>query len=120
MSNHIHVIGQVRANFRPKDIQLSFMKYTAQMIIKDLRNNHQEVLEIFKVKASDRKYQVWERNALSVSLWSQSVFKQKVDYIHSNPVVAGICRFPEEYKYPSASFYLKADSRWSFLTHYGM
>jgi hypothetical protein len=26
------------------------------MIIKDLRNNHLEVLEIFKVKASDRKY----------------------------------------------------------------
>ncbi len=36
--------------FSTKDIQLSFMKYTAQMIIKDLRNNHKEVLEIFKVK----------------------------------------------------------------------
>ena len=120
MSNHINVIWQVQANFQPKDIQLSFMKYTAQMIIKDLRNNHPEVLEIFKVKASDRKHHVWERNALSVSLWSQSVFKQKVDYIHSNPVVAGICRFPEEYKYSSASFYLKADTKWSFLTHYGM
>ena len=118
MSNHIHVIWQVQSDFQPKDIQLSFMKYTAQMIIKDLRNNHQEVLEIFKVKASDRKYQIWERNPLSVSLWSQPVFKQKVDYIHSNPVVAGLCQFPEEYKYSSASFYIKADTTWSFLTHY--
>ena len=32
------------------------MKFTAQMIIKDLRNNHKEVLEKFKVKASDRTY----------------------------------------------------------------
>ena len=56
MSNHIYVIWQVQPQFQPKDIQLSFMKYTAQMIIKDLRNNHQEVLEIFKVKALDRKY----------------------------------------------------------------
>ena len=118
MSNHIHVIWQVQALFQPKDIQLSFMKYTAQMLIKDLRNNHQEVLEIFKVKASDRKYQIWERNPLSVSLWSQPVFKQKVDYIHSNPVVAGLCQFPEEYKYSSAAFYIKADTTWSFLTHY--
>ena len=110
MSNHIHVIWQVQPDFQPKDIQLSFMKYTAQMIIKDLRNNHQEVLEIFKVKASDRKYQIWERNPLSVSLWSQPVFKQKVDYIHSNPVVAGLCQFPEEYKYSFASFYIKADT----------
>ena len=96
MSNHIHVIWQVQSDFQPKDIQLSFMKYTAQMIIKDLRNNHQEVLGIFKVKASDRKYQIWERNPLSVSLWSQPVFKQKVDYIHSNPVVAGIFKFYKE------------------------
>lgn len=75
MSNHIHVIWQVQAGFRPQDIQLSFIKYTAQLIIKDLRNNHKEVLEMFRVKASDRKYQRWERNRLSVSLWSQSVFE---------------------------------------------
>ncbi len=42
MSNHIHIICQVQPGFLPKDIQLSFMKYTAQIIIKDLRNNHQE------------------------------------------------------------------------------
>ena len=51
MSNHIHVIWQVQPAFKPKDVQLSFMKYTAQMTIKDLRNNHKEVLEIFRVKA---------------------------------------------------------------------
>jgi len=118
MSNHIHVIRQVQPNFQPKDIQLSFMKYTAQIIIKDLRNNHQEVLEIFKVKASDRKYQIWERKPLSISLWTQPVFKQKLDYIHSNPVVAGLCSYPEDYKYSSASFYIKASSNWFFLTHY--
>jgi putative transposase len=56
MSNHIHVVWQVQPDFQPKDIQLSFMKYTAQIIIKDLRNDHQEVSEIFRVKASDRKY----------------------------------------------------------------
>lgn len=84
------------------------------MIIKDLRNNHQKVLEIFRVNATDRKYHARERNALSVSLWTQAVFKQKVDYIHSNPVAAGICRFGEEYKYSSASFHLKSASQWIF------
>src|SRR5690242_15910405 len=54
MSNHIHIIWQVQAEHQPKEIQLSFMKFTAQMIMKDLRNNHKEVLEKFKVKASDR------------------------------------------------------------------
>ena len=118
MSSHIHIIWQVQHGYQPKEIQLSFMKYTAQMIIKDLRNNHKEVLEKFFVKASDRKYQIWERNALSVSLWTPAVFKQKLGYIHANPVVAGLCRFPEEYKYSSANFYERGDTEWSFLTHY--
>jgi REP element-mobilizing transposase RayT len=118
MSNHIHVVWQVQAGHHPKDIQLSFMKFTAQMIIKDLRNNHKEVLERFKVKDSNRIYQIWERNALSTSLWNQAVFQQKLDYIHRNPVVAGLCSFPEDYKYSSASFYMKEVTEWHFLTHY--
>ncbi len=118
MSSHIHLIWHTGAGFQPKEIQLSFMKYTAQMILKDLRNNHKEVLEKFRVEANDRTYQIWERNALSVSLWNQSVFKQKLDYIHNNPVVAGLCTYPEEYKYSSAFFYEKGESEWNFITHF--
>ena len=68
MTNHIHLVWQVQQGYHPKDVQLSFMKFTAQMIIKELRNNHPKVLEKFLVKASDRKYQIWERNPLSISL----------------------------------------------------
>jgi REP element-mobilizing transposase RayT len=118
MSNHIHLIWQIQQGHLPKDVQQSFMKYTSQMIIKDLRNNHPIVLERFLVKASDRKYQIWERNPLRVALWNQKVFKQKLDYIHDNPVAAGLCEFAEDYHYSSASFYNKASNNWSFLTHY--
>ena len=84
MVNHIHVIWQALGEHTPKELQLSFMKYTAQTILKDLRNNHKTVLEKFLVKAQDRKYQVWERRPLSVSLWNQLVFKQKLDYIQQS------------------------------------
>ena len=118
MDNHIHLIWQVQQGHFPKDVQLSFMRYTAQMIIKDLRNQHPAVLERFLVKASDRKYQVWERNPLSVALWNQTVFRQKLDYIHNNPVAAGLCAFAANYHYSSASFYEKENKTWPFLTHY--
>ena len=105
MVNHIHVVWQALGEFTPKEIQLSFMKFTSQMILKDLRNNHTQVLEKFLVNAPDRKCQVWERRPLAVSLWNQKVLKQKIDYIHNNPVAAGLCNFPYEYHYSSASFY---------------
>ncbi len=118
MSNHIHIICQVEDTYDVSDVQHSFMKYTAQMILKELRNNHPNVLSLFKVKAADRKYQIGERNPLSVSLWNRSVFEQKLDYIHYNPVRANLVSVPEAYRYSSAEFYIKGKSEWTFLSHY--
>ena len=38
------------------------------------------------VGLSDRKYQFWQRNSLSIDLWTDYVFMQKLEYIHNNPV----------------------------------
>jgi hypothetical protein len=42
----------------------------------------------------------------------------KLEYIHYNPVKAGLCNLPEEYKYSSAQYYEENVRTWSFLTHY--
>ncbi len=118
MNNHLHFIWQVSDAYKPHEVQQSFMKYTAQIILKELRNNHSKVLTLFKVNSKDRKHQIWERNPLSVSLFNRKVFLQKLLYIHNNPVREGLCILPEEYKYSSDSFYINGDKRWEFLTHY--
>jgi putative transposase len=79
-----------------------------------LLKNHPEVLVHFKVKAKDREYQFWERNALSVELRSHSVFIQKLNYLHNNPVKAGISNLPEGYKYSSDMFYETGIDNWGF------
>lgn len=59
------------------------------------------------VGAKDRKYHVWGRNSLNVPLlWSEKVPEQKLEYIHLNPVKAGLCEHPEDYKYSSVRFYI--------------
>jgi putative transposase len=118
MSNHIHLIWQMLANIDPVDVQRDFLKYTAQRIKKDLQLNHPGVLDRFRVSAADREYQFWERNPLSIELRTHKVFRQKLDYIHRNPVRAGLCKLPEEYKYSSALFYETGIDNWGFLTHY--
>ena len=118
MDNHIHLIWQMMPDNDPEAVQRDFLKYTAQRIKKDLMINHPKVLEYFKVDAQDRDYQFWERNALSVELRRHEVFIQKLEYIHWNPVKAGMCNVPEEYKYSSALFYETGVDNWGFLTHY--
>jgi putative transposase len=118
MSNHIHLIWQVLPPFTKAQVQLSFMKYTAQQIKFDLQKTNRPLLEEFKVKAKDRVYQIWKRNSLSIDLFSPAVFHQKVTYIHDNPVKAQLCLQPEKYYYSSARFHQSGIDDIGFLTHY--
>ena len=117
MNNHIHLLWQMRAGMKRDAVQRDFLKHTAQEIKNDMLDNHKEELQQYLVNAKDRKYQFWERNALSVEIWSEKVFLEKLKYIHANPVRAGLCNYPLQYKYSSASFYHTGIDNWGFLTH---
>ena len=118
MSNHIHLIWQAMNGFTPKQLQHSLLSFTANKITQDLQLNNQELLQELRVNAKDRQYQVWERNALSVDLFSEEVYLQKLNYIHNNPVTAGLCNVPGNYKYSSAAFYETLFDEFGFLTHW--
>ena len=118
MSNHIHLIWQVQKGYERDAVHGNFLKFTSQTIKRDLEKNHPQVLEKFYVGAKDREYQFWERNPLSIDLCNKEVFKQKLEYIHNNPVTAGLCATPEEYKYSSAKFYETGIDEFGFLTHW--
>jgi putative transposase len=51
-------------------------------------------------------------------MYNRKVASQKVDYMHYNPVEAGLCKLPEDYIYPSARYYLLNEPDWDFITHY--
>ena len=118
MSNHIHLIWQMQPLIHPSNVRRDFLKYTAQKIKYDLRQNSPHTLYYFESTVNDREYQFWKRRALSIELRTGNVYQQKLDYIHRNPVKAGICKFPEEYKYSSALFYHTGIDNWGFLTHH--
>ena len=68
MPNHIHLIWQLGAGKKREDVQRDFLKHTAQEIKTDIKKNNPESLLPYLVNAKDRKYQFWERNALSVEI----------------------------------------------------
>ena len=118
MDDHIHLIWQMQPLIHPQHVQRDFLKYTAQQIKLDLQKNHPEILPQFKSEANDWIYQFWKRRALSIELRTDKIFQQKLDYINWNPVKAGMCKLPEEYKYSSALLYHTGLDNWAFLTHH--
>ena len=117
MSNHIHLIWQALPGNTPEKIQTALMKYTAQKIKFDLVENHPLVLDKFRINAKDRIYQFWERNSSCIELFTDEVFMQKLEYIHWNPIKAGLCTLPEEYYFSSAKFYQTGIDEFGMLTH---
>ncbi len=82
-----------------------------------MKNNDGSV-ETYKVNKCDRDYQVWKREPLSIDLINDTMLIQKLEYIHYNPVSAGLCEIPEDYYYSSARFYQDGTNSFGMLTHF--
>ena len=57
-------------------------------------------------KIKNKDYQFWQQDNHPIELFSPLVTFQKIDYVHNNPVVAGIVSEAEHYLHSSARDYL--------------
>ncbi len=118
MNNHIHLIWQPLKQYDLTDIQRSFLTHTAKTIKKKILQEDPALIEKHKVNKYDRTCQIWKRESLSVELFTEAAFMQKLEYIHQNPVAAGLVNMSEEYSYSSAKFYELGIDHFNMLTHY--
>ncbi|PMD99533.1 transposase [Siphonobacter sp. BAB-5405] len=120
MPNHLHLIWKIMPPFSKSEVQRDFLKFTGQYIKNDIQKNHPAVLEKLASTQGDRKYQIWERNSLSIYCYSNKVILEKLTYIHNNPIQPhwNLAHIPEDYYYSSARFYEFNQDAFGFLTHY--
>jgi len=57
------------------------------------------------VDGKNNKYKIWQNGNHPVELYSPKAIRINLNYIHNNPVVAGIVDLPEHYLNSSASNY---------------
>ncbi|MGM0547113.1 MAG: REP-associated tyrosine transposase [Bacteroidota bacterium] len=110
MLNHLHLIISADVpSFIPNIIR-DFKRYTSSEISSLLKTCMQkEALRIFKEAAkggnNNQKYKVWQHNYHPIGLQSEYFFKQKLQYIHQNPVKKGYVNKPEHWRFSSAGNY---------------
>lgn len=72
------------------------------------------MLEIFAKAARkherNSKYQFWTHENHPELIYSNKFISQKIEYIHYNPVRAGIVEKPEDYLYSSARNYASLEA----------
>ena len=112
MSNHLHLIVFTEQSDL-SDVLRDFKKFTAHKILESIRQESESrrewLLYMFKyfaaVNTNNRTFQFWQQDNHPIALWTLPVIWQKLDYIHQNPVHAGIVSDATYYLYSSASDY---------------
>ena len=118
MPSHIHLIARAGSEDELSSILQSFKSFTASKIISYLQDTAQPesrrewLLNHFAFNARKNKtnsqHQVWQRDNHPIILYSPHVIRQKLLYIHQNPVEAGIVSLAEHYLLSSASNYVSS------------
>lgn len=106
MKNHFHMI--CKSENLTETIRL-IKSYTAKKIISELERDNPKLLKIFTEYKKDYKikstYQIWQEGFHPQEVINNQILKQKIEYIHNNPVKAGYCNLSDEWKYSSSEFY---------------
>ncbi len=116
MPNHIHVIIQCPADCPPKEWARAFKTSTAQLIIRHYRvEGNQAALDqlaAMVTRPEKQAFKVWEDGYLAKSVVTPAFLKQKLAYLHHNPLQPHwqLAAAPEDYVWSSARYYLKDES----------
>jgi len=115
MPTHIHLIVQSHTNPLVSVIR-DFKKFTYAKIANIAKSNEHYLnyMNEFKKAAVGIKLnklvKVWQDGYHPEIIFSNTFFFQKLNYIHNNPVVAGIVSSPIDYYYSSARNYAGLDA----------
>jgi putative transposase len=116
MSNHIHLLLRSDSNSLSNTIK-EFKSFSAKQILKLIETGSESrrdwMLKVFKDEAfkhkRNSKYQFWTHENHAEHIYSNKFIEQKLNYIHQNPVRAGLVLNEEDYVYSSAINYKGGD-----------
>ena len=116
MPQHIHLVLQPGSRGNISDIMRDFKKRTAKEIVDRLKEEKRtDVLNVFAEAAKryhpneKREYQVWEDRFDDVAVYSGKVLRTKIEYIHNNPMKAGLTDSQDAFLFSSARNYHAGD-----------
>jgi len=110
MLDHVHLLTN-----QPKtsaDVLRYIKGITGRRVIDYLKEKKYE-RSLAKLQHEERKrnhaYSLWQQEKNVFSIFSEAVFMQKVNYIHLNPVRAGLVEKAIDYRWSSARIWQRRD-----------
>src|SRR5687767_13402645 len=113
MPSHVHAVLWPDDGINLSDVTRDFKRYTSREISREARRQgSDQFIKVFENsrlanRAQDvSQYQVWQEGSHPEAIFTEKFAKQKIDYIHMNPVKAGLVGTADEWPYSNARAYL--------------
>ena len=114
MPSHLHLIAAAEAPASLGEIIRDLKKHTNRELIHRIQTEPESrrdwLLYRFSHAAERTRrttdYKVWQDGYHPIELFSEPIIRQKLDYLHQNPVKDGTVTAPEHYCYSSAANYV--------------
>ena len=113
MPSHLHAVLWPEDNINLSDVLRDFKRFTSRSIssLAQTRGDQDYLGQFATARKSGRErgtsdYQVWEDGSHPEAIYGDDFARQKIEYIHNNPVKAGLVSKAEDWLYSSAKAYL--------------
>lgn len=112
MSNHVHCILSAESGDLSGIIR-DMKSFTSKRIYAQIQEGPESRREWLTMvfgyaagsHARNKSFQVWSHDNHAEEMWSQKFIRQKMDYLHNNPVKAGLVSESHHWMYSSAADY---------------
>ena len=115
MATHAHAVLWPRNGVDVSDVLRDFKRHTSRTISHEaVKRGHNAHLQVFAAarssfRSSRGEHQVWQEGSHPEAIYSGEFARQKIEYIHNNPVRAGLVSSAEDWMCSSARLYLRGE-----------
>lgn len=106
MPDHLHAITD--GNLKPSEVLRYLKGIISRRVIDHLKvHGHNASLQKLRHETRERayRYSLWDHHSNVFSVTNEDVFMQKVNYIHQNPLRAGLVERAEDYRWSSVRWW---------------
>ena len=115
MPDHIHLLIWPTAEKVITDFMRDFKRFTSGRITRQAKvEGKTEWIKRFEEVGTETQraeYKVWQDSFWEQSIYTEAFLRQKLNYLHLNPVRAGLCASADDYLYSSYRNYYQDDQR---------
>ena len=110
MPEHVHLLISESSGGTPSLI----LKVLKQRVARDLRNKQRrgraEQEHISDISGEEGLLRFWQPRFYDFNVYSADKKREKLEYMHSNPVTRGLVQHPKDWPWSSFSYYAKGEA----------